>query len=218
MRSNTLFFPLILATVVVGAGIYLILQGTKSEHPPADVVNTQALEQVSSIRFPQVEKPAVVATSVEIPQQQLLTEPAQPATQPPKTGKKIAYKWVDEQGQTHYGDHANAALETVEVNAVYSQPVLSVLPVPLAAHSSPDSATTDRRVRTPRQTNRPDRVQHYADIEPRQPAKQSLGCQAAEDRLDYIKSIMRAGYNAKQADKLHQRELKAREDRRRFCR
>jgi len=42
-------------------------------------------------------------------------------------------------------------------------------------------------------------------------------CRRAEQRLEKIKERMRRGYRSREADRLHQRELKAREARRKHC-
>ncbi len=42
-------------------------------------------------------------------------------------------------------------------------------------------------------------------------------CRRAEKRLEQIKERMRRGYRSSEADRLHRRELKAREARRRYC-
>ncbi len=213
MRISQLIFPLAIATAIVGAAIYFIFPQFLSE--PTSVERVSA--RIEKPDFPQkYEKREAPETLEAIPQQRHSRARVAPGMRQQNKERAIAYKWIDEHGQTHYGDQSGSIQENVEVNAVYSPSTFSVLPNRRLI-SPKDERQKAKSVRKP--MNRYRAETREIDTGSRgMIAENSSRCRAAERKLDYIKSRMRAGYTASEADWLHRRELKARENRRRFCR
>ncbi len=199
MRIRQLIFPLVIAAAIVGAAMYLIFP--------------QFLSEPTSVERVLAHPEGVIQKSIKAVSRSQPNVRFAPGRQQDGS-RQIAYKWVDEQGQTHYGDQPNVVTEDVEVNAVYSDPMLNVI------RSSNEATLSESRQRTYR-TQRPSK-RYHADASrsdsDRMDTENSYLCQQAENRLDRIKSRMRAGYKLKEADRLHRKELTARKDRRRYCR
>jgi hypothetical protein len=71
----------------------------------------------------------------------LLAMPSNPAGAATSTGRKL-YKWVDEQGVTHYGDHIPPEYATQEQHVINSQGVETER---IAAQGTPDQAAAEEQ-------------------------------------------------------------------------
>jgi len=115
------------------------------------------------------------------------------------------YRWVDSQGQVHFSDasnkpgHINKA-ETIEVepNVIEVRPGLT---------PKPKRSVKKKKSRKSVTMN----SSHHAV------AGNDKKCARAKEKLENVRSRMRAGYTATQQRRLHDRELRYMDERSRYC-
>jgi len=115
------------------------------------------------------------------------------------------YRWVDSKGQVHFSDaknrprHINEAESIkVEPNVVKTQPGLT---------PKPKRSVKKKKSRKPATMNS---TRHAASSNDKK-------CTRAKEKLENVRSRMRAGYTAAQQRRLHDRELRYMEERSRYC-
>lgn len=115
------------------------------------------------------------------------------------------YRWVDSKGQVHFSDAKNKPghinkTESIEVtpNVVKTQPGLTPKPKRSVTKKKPRKSATMNSHR-------------YATT------NNDKKCARAKEKLDNVRSRMRAGYTAAQQRKLHNRELRYMEERSQYC-
>lgn len=115
------------------------------------------------------------------------------------------YRWIDSKGQVHFSDaknkpeHTNKA-ELIEVtpNVVKTQPGLT----PKLKRNVKKKKT--RKTATMSSKQRP-------------ASSNDKKCARAKEKLENVRSRMRAGYTAAQQRRLHDRELRYMEERSQYC-
>ena len=113
------------------------------------------------------------------------------------------YKWVDAQGQTHYGNHAATLGNEAGVGLVKIKPnIIKSIPIPHQQAKPTKPQSRDKQTIP---------VRDQID-------KAYLRCERARNNLKKIRARLRAGYKYDQYSKLHAREAEYRAQRAAYCR
>ncbi len=114
------------------------------------------------------------------------------------------FKWVDAQGQTHYGSRDSMPENSsgVEVSRVKPN-VIKSIPVSSGSQKKPGQIHTKRVKVIPAR----DQVD-----------KRTLRCEKARNNLKKVRAKLRAGYKYNQYSRLHAREAEYRAQRSAYCR
>jgi hypothetical protein len=113
------------------------------------------------------------------------------------------FKWVDAQGQTHYGSRVMMPENSAGVEVTRIKPnVIKSIPVPSGSQKKSRSARSQEVKAIPAH----DQVD-----------KRTLRCEKARNNLKKVRARLRAGYKYNQYSRLHAREAKYRAQRSAYC-
>ena len=115
------------------------------------------------------------------------------------------YRWVDAKGQVHFSDAKNKPGHINESESIEVEPnVIKVQP-----GLTPEPRSTLRKKKS-RKSATMNNSSHAA-------ASDDKKCARAKEKLEDVRSRMRAGYTAAQQRRLHDRELRYMEERSQYC-